>query len=145
MTLALPIGMCIGPMLTGPISDKLFGGKRWQMASLFLLGSAACLFVLGFFDLKTLTLPGAMIVMVLAGVFVAGVMGSLFTLAMDFGGRALSGTAVGSMNLFNYFAAGLQGLIIGGVLTATGSWTAVWMLCAGMLFLGAIAVAAAKE
>jgi OPA family glycerol-3-phosphate transporter-like MFS transporter len=145
MTFALPIGMAIGPVIGGWMSDKVFGSKRWQMIVIFSILSAVTLLIMGLIPIQTMGLPMAIVLQVFAGILVLGMNGVLFTAACDFGGRIMAGTAVGSINLFNYFGAGFQGVLIGGILQSTGSWMAVWVLCACLLATGAVAMVIVRE
>lgn len=145
MTFALPIGMAFGPVLGGWLSDVVFGAKRWQMVTIYSLSAATVLLVMGFVPIKTMGLAWAVALQVVAGLLVLGVNGVLFTLACDFGGRRLAGTAVGTINLFNYLGAGLQGVVIGGILQATGSWAAAWGFCGALLVLTTIFAIIVRE
>ena len=145
MTFALPLGMMFGPITAGWISDKFFKAKRFQMICCFFVGCITVLVLMAFIPIKVMGLPWAIVLQVLAGLFVLGINGALFTAACDFGGRTMAGTAVGTINLFNYFGSGLQGVLIGGILTVTGSWTIVFATIAGFMVIGTILVFATKE
>ncbi len=145
MTFALPVGMAIGPAVAGWISDKIFGAKRWQMIASNAALCAVVLLLMAYVPIQKMGLAWAVVLQVLAGFFVLAVNGTLFTQACDFGGRKLAGTAVGTINLFNYLGAGFQGIIIGRILDVTGSWGAVWGLCGGLLVVTMILSIVVKE
>ncbi len=145
MTFALPFGMMFGPAIAGWISDTFFKAKRFQMICTFFIGCITVLLLMAFIPIKTMGIPGAIALQVLAGFFVLGINGVLFTAACDFGGRKMGGTAVGTINLFNYFGAGVQGVLIGGILTYTGSWTIVFAVIAGLMIIGTILTFLTKE
>jgi len=145
MTFALPIGMAVGPVVSGWLSDKVFGAKRWQVIAGNALVAAIVLVCMGFIPIQTMGLTWAVVLQVVAGMVVLGVNGALFTAACDFGGRRLAGTCVGTINLFNYFGAGFQGIIIGRILDLSGSWAMVWGFCAGLLVLTVIIAAVVRE
>ena len=100
---------------------------------------------MAFIPIKVMGIPWAIGLQVLAGFFVLGINGVLFTASCDFGGRKLAGTAVGTLNLFNYFGAGVQGVLIGGILTLTGSWVVVFATIAGFMTIGTILTFLTKE
>jgi sugar phosphate permease len=91
--------------------------------------------------IQTMGLFWAMTLLFFSGFFILGVIGSQWTLAMDFGARKLAGTAVGFYNGFNYLGAGLQGVLIGGTLHwSGGNWALVFSMVAVLLALGALAM-----
>lgn len=145
LTFGLPIGMAIGPVVAGWVSDNVFKSKRWQMILIFSLSTAVVLLLMAFIPIKTTGIAVGVVLQILAGMFSLGVCGVLFTSACDFGGRKMAGTCVGTINLFNYIGGGVQGLVIGSVLDATGSWSIVWGFCAILLLLPAVAAVVVRE
>ncbi|MCX5825994.1 MAG: MFS transporter [Deltaproteobacteria bacterium] len=111
----------------------------------FALPFGMILLLMDLIPIKVMGIPWAIALQVLAGFFVLGINGVLFTAACDFGGRKIAGTAVGTINLFNYVAAGTQGVLIGGILTLTGSWTIVFATIAGFMVIGTILTFLTKE
>ncbi len=144
-TIALPLGMMFGPILAGWISDKFFKAKRYQVLTIYMIAFTLIMITLATFGLKTLGLPLAFGLLVLGGFFVLGAVGLVFTTACDFGGRKMAGTCVGTVNFFNYMGAGAQGVIIGGILTATQSWPLVFGMLAGCTVFGMILVNIVRE
>jgi sugar phosphate permease len=145
MTFALPLGMMFGPVTAGWISDTYFHAKRYQMICLYFVGCIASLLLMAYLPIQTMGIAFAVVLQAVAGLFVLGINGVLFTAACDFGGRRMAGTAVGTINLFNYFGAGVQGVVIGGILTLTGSWPAVFATVAGLMMVGAVLVFFTRE
>ncbi len=145
LTFGTPIGMAIGPVVGGWISDRFFGAKRWQVIVMYCLLSIVILLTMAFIPIKIMGLTAGVILQILAGLLVLGMCGVLFTAACDFGGRKMAGTAVGTINFFNYLGAGIQGIIIGGILDSSGNWTLVWGLCAALLAVAAILASIARE
>lgn len=145
MTFALPIGMAIGPVVSGWLSDNVFKAKRWQVIALNALVAAVILAVMGYVPIEKMGMTMAIVLQVIAGMVVLGVNGTLFTQACDFGGRKLAGTAVGTINLFNYFGAGFQGIIIGRILDVSGSWGMCWGFCAGLLAITVVLAVTVRE
>ncbi|MBU7008780.1 MFS transporter [Phosphitispora fastidiosa] len=145
MTFGLPIGMAIGPVIGGWVSDHVFKGKRWQVVVTYALLAVVVLMIIGLVPVQTMGLTWGVVMQLISGLLVLGLVGSLFTAACDVGGRELAGTAVGTMNFFNYLGAGIQGVIIGAILDITGSWMAVWVMCAALMGLAALLTFVAKE
>lgn len=146
MTFALPFGMMFGPVTAGWLSDKFFKAKRFQMTCFYFIGAIIVLFLMAFIPIKVMGLPIAIILLILAGMLTLGVVGVIFTVGCDFGGRKMAGTAVGTLNFFNYFGAGVQGVLIGGLLTATGgNWTIVFSTIGGLMVIGTFLMFITKE
>jgi MFS transporter, OPA family, glycerol-3-phosphate transporter len=146
MTFALPLGMVLGPLVAGIISDRWFKSARYQVIIAFLVMAIVCLVLMASLPIKTTGLFGAMTLLFLSGFFILGVIGSQWTLAMDYGARKLAGTAVGFYNGFNYLGAGFQGVLIGSILQFSGNnWSIVFATIASMLALGAALMAIAKQ
>lgn len=146
MTVALPVGMLLGPLVAGWISDKVFHAKRYPMILTYIAGAVTVLGVIAAVPLKVMGLGWAMVLLFLAGFFVLGVLGTMWTLAIDFGGRTLPGTAVGTLNFFNYLGAGFQGILIGGILNYSDrNWSLVFTTVAGLLIVGAVLSALVRK
>ena len=146
MTVALPVGMLLGPLTAGWISDNVFNAQRYPMILAYIGGAVAVLLTIAFVPIQQMGLTWAMVLLFLAGFFVLGVIGTLWTLAIDFGGRKLPGTAVGTLNFFNYLGAGFQGLLIGSILQYSDrNWSIVFAVVAGLLAFGALLSYLVKE
>lgn len=142
MTFALPLGMVLGPFIAGIISDKVFKAARHQVIIGYLIGAIICLVLMAALPIKSIGLFWSMGLLFMSGFFILGVIGSQWTLAMDFGARKLAGTAVGFYNGFNYLGAGFQGIMIGSILHVSGgNWTLVFGTIASMLAFGAFLMA----
>ncbi len=144
-TIALPLGMMFGPILAGWISDRFFKAKRYQILTIYMLSFTTIMILLASLGLQKLGLPLSFCLFALGGFFVLGSVGLVFTTACDFGGRRMAGTAVGSVNFFNYMGAGTQGFVIGMILDATKSWGIVFSVLAGCTILGIILVNIVRE
>jgi MFS transporter, OPA family, glycerol-3-phosphate transporter len=137
MTFALPLGMVLGPFVAGMISDKLFKAARYPVIVGYLIAAIICLILMAWVPIQTMGLFWAMTLLFLSGFFILGVIGSQWTLAMDFGARKLAGTAVGFYNGFNYLGAGFQGALIGSILYYSGNnWALVFGTIATLLAVG---------
>jgi len=114
LTLALPIGMGLGALAGGYISDRWFARRRAAGAALFLAISAGCFLVMR----ANPVLAGedqrlGIALLFLAGFFVYGAQGPLWALCPDLVGRNNSGTAVGLMDAAAYAGAAAQGPLLG--------------------------------
>lgn len=121
VSLALPVGMAIGAVTTGWISDRFCRSRRSGVISLFMLLSAVTT------GAMYLLPPGHLLglpLLMLCGFFAYGPQAAFWALAPDLLGRARAGTAVGVMNFFAYALAGLAEPMVGrcireGLLSAT--------------------------
>lgn len=110
VSIALPVGMALGAVVSGWISDRFCHSRRSGVIALFMtLASASAM---GMYLLP----PGHLLglpVLFLAGFFAYGPQAAFWALSPDLLGRARAGTAVGVMNFFAYAMAGLGEPFIG--------------------------------
>ena len=144
-TVALPLGMMVGPIVAGWLSDNVFHAKRYQVLNIYMGAFVLIMLGMAFFNIKEMGLFFSFALLVLGGFFVLGAIGDLFTAACDFGGRKMAATAVGVIDLFNYVGAGLQGVLIGGLLQWTHSWPIVFCTIAGATLIGIVLVNLVRE
>ncbi|HAL70945.1 MAG TPA: MFS transporter [Verrucomicrobiales bacterium] len=110
ISVALPLGMTLGAVASGWISDRFCQSRRsGVIASFMVLASisAAAMYVLP--RGHALGLP----LLFLCGFFAYGPQSAFWALAPDLLGRARAGTAVGIMNCFAYAMAGLGEPLVG--------------------------------
>ncbi len=110
ISIALPIGMALGALASGWMSDRFCQSRRSGVIALFMLLAAAS--AMGMYALPAghwLGVP----VLFLTGFFAYGPQSAFWALAPDLLGRARAGTAVGLMNFFAYTMAGLGEPLIG--------------------------------
>jgi OPA family glycerol-3-phosphate transporter-like MFS transporter len=110
ISIALPIGMALGAVTSGWISDKFCDSRRSGVIASFMILAAVA--AMGMFLLP----PGHRLgvpVLFLAGFFAYGPQSAFWALAPDLLGRERAGTAVGVMNFFAYAMAGLGEPFIG--------------------------------
>ena len=145
-TVALPLGMMVGPMVAGYVSDTFFHAKRFQVLNIYMSCFIAVMLTMGHFGVKQIGVPESAVLLVLGGFFVLGAIGDLFTAACDFGGRKMAATAVGCIDLFNYLGAGLQGVLIGALLQYThNDWPLVFYVLSGSTAVGLLLVNLVRE
>ena len=110
ISVALPLGMALGAVASGWISDRFCQSRRSGVISSFMVLasiSAAAMYMLP--RGHTLGLP----LLFLCGFFAYGPQSAFWALAPDLLGRARAGTAVGIMNCFAYAMAGLGEPLVG--------------------------------
>ncbi len=110
ISIALPVGMALGAIASGWISDRFCNSRRSGVIASFMILAAVA--AMGMYLLP----PGHLLgvpVLFLAGFFAYGPQSAFWALAPDLLGRARAGTAVGVMNFFAYAMAGLGEPLIG--------------------------------
>lgn len=125
ITVALPVGMAIGALSNGWISDKLFGSKRYLAIVLYMvLGAATSLWM------WTLAPHSSMgiLALFLCGFFVYGPASSFWALCPDLVGSKRAGTATGVMNFSSYLFAGLAEPLIGALLDSSGNTSMIFIV-----------------
>ncbi|MBT2746405.1 MULTISPECIES: MFS transporter [unclassified Lysobacter] len=126
IAVALPVGMALGALTNGWISDRLFGSSRSKAVMLYmLLGAIAA------GTMYLLPAGGAsLMVLFLAGFFVYGPASSFWALCPDLVGAKRAGTATGVLNFFSYLLAGLAEPLIGHLLDQSGNTALVFPIVA---------------
>ncbi|MEZ6091480.1 MAG: MFS transporter [Pirellulaceae bacterium] len=135
MTLALPIGMALGAITSGWLSDRLFHSNRSRVITLFLLLAAVC--SLGMYLLPRdhwLGVP----MLLLTGFFAYGPQSAFWALCPDLLGRERAGTGTGVMNTFAYVFAGLGEPFIGWMIESRGETSLVFGVVATACLVGAL-------
>lgn len=144
LTLSLPIGMGVGALAGGYLSDRWFLTRRPAVVALFLATSTGC-----FLALRAAPVSASgdqrlgIALLFLAGFFVYGAQGPLWALCPDLVGRANSGTAVGVMDALAYGGAAAQGPILGYIVDQgeAGGYPTVFLVLACVTAGGAILAA----
>lgn len=117
ITVALPVGMAVGALVNGQVSDRLFGSRRDRPIMLFtLLGAMSSL-------LMWILQPGVglgIVLLFLCGFFVYGPQSSFWALCPDLAGKVMAGTATGVVNFFAYLFAGAAEPLIGHIMESNG-------------------------
>ena len=136
VAVALPVGMALGAVSSGYLSDRLFRGNRSKVIQLFL-GMAA----LSSFAMYGLPRESAFGVplLFLCGFFAYGPQAAFWALCPDLLGRARAGTGTGVMNAFAYLFAGFGEPLIGWTIESNGDRTElVFLIVGGACILGAL-------
>lgn len=142
ISVALPVGMALGALSNGWISDRLFGSKRCHAIALYMvLGALTSIWM------YTMSGPsiGAIAVLFLAGFFVYGPASSFWALCPDLVGAKRAGTATGVMNFFSYLFAGLAEPLIGRILDHSGDTSEVFVVVTVACVCSALVAMAVKR
>lgn len=138
ITLALPIGMALGALTAGQLSDRVFHSKRSTPIAVFLALAAAAV-MLVYIVPPERKLAGV-VVLFLAGFFVYGAQPPFWALCPDLLGRTRAGTAVGVMDAAAYGLGAVGQIAIGATIAATGQTGSAFAVVAGVCVLGAILI-----
>jgi len=136
ITVALPVGMAVGALTNGQLSDRFFGSRRDRPIMLFMLAGAACAMTLWLADLGTY---GGIAILFLAGFFVYGPQSSIWALCPDLVGKQMAGTATGVVNCFSYIFAGAAEPLVGHIIDGTHDTSLVFPIVATSCVLSAMA------
>jgi len=117
ISLALPVGMAVGALVNGQLSDRLFGSRRDRPIMLFM--ALGALSTLAMWLLHPNALLG-IVLLFLCGFFIYGPQSSFWALCPDLAGKVMAGTAIGVVNFFAYLFAGAAEPIIGSIMDANG-------------------------
>ena len=110
ISIALPVGMALGAVTGGWISDKIFKSVRWKLISSFMSLAAIASMIMFF-------LPrghwAGILILFLCGFFAYGSQSAFWALCPDLLSHNRAGTGVGIMDFFAYLFAGLVSPLIG--------------------------------
>jgi len=138
IALALPVGMALGAIFFGQLSDRVFKSNRSTPISLSM-------FLAGFVILLIYLVPkenilGGLILLFAAGFLVYGPRSCFWPLSPDLLGVRRSGTGVGVMNAFASVFAGAGEPFIGYMVDVTRQQNIVFVVTALMCFLSALII-----
>ena len=136
VAVALPVGMALGALSSGYLSDRLFRGNRSKVIQLFL--GLAALSSFAMYGLPRESVYGVPLLF-LCGFFAYGPQSAFWALCPDLLGRARAGTGTGVMNAFAYLFAGFGEPLIGWTIESNGDQTElVFLIVGGACILGAL-------
>lgn len=155
---ALPLGMALGAVSGGFLSDRLFGGKRSTIIAVSLVLCAGCILVLPSIESITALAGGATgeaagwitpktvaaAMLVVSGYMLYLCIGPYFALPADLLGSNSSGTGIGLMNACAYAGAGM-GTAVGGWLIKTYGYSAGFWFMATCAVSGAVLIKFVRE
>ncbi len=136
ITIALPMGMALGALSSGWISDRLFGSRRSGVITTFM--AIAAIAAMAMFYVPQGHWAGIPILF-LCGFFAYGPQSTFWALAPDLLGTQRAGTGIGVMNTCAYVVAGLGEPLIGRVIEINNDNTAlVFPIVAAACLIGAL-------
>ncbi|WP_437194603.1 MFS transporter [Planctomicrobium sp. SH527] len=117
---ALPVGMALGALASGWMSDRIFNANRSIPITLFMSLAAICSLGMSFLPLTSAwNIP----LLFLCGFFAYGPQSAFWALCPDLLGIKRAGTGTGIMNTFAYGFAGLGEPLIGWLIESNGNQT----------------------
>lgn len=128
VSVALPVGMALGALVNGQMSDRIFRSRRDYPIALFM--GLAAVAALGMY-LIALPLVPEMCLMFALGFFVYGPHSTFWALSTDIAGKAMAGTAIGVVNFFGYIFAGIAEPLIGHMMDVTGNTALIFPVVTG--------------
>jgi len=138
IALALPVGMALGTIFFGQLSDRVFKSNRSKPIAISM--ALAGLTVLLVYIVPEDNVTGGLLLMFFAGFFVYGPQSCYWPLSPDLLGVKRSGTGVGVMNTFAYAFAGAGEPFIGYMADITNKENIVFVVTAVVCFLSAIII-----
>ena len=142
LTLFIPIGMAVGAISFGYISDLLFNKNRSKSIRTGMLCS--CVIALLIYFIPTPHHVLAAVLMFASGFFVYGPQANFWTLSPDLLGRKLVGTGIGVMNMFAYVFAAIGEPIFGKIIDYTGNTSNIFLVVAAICASCAIIISFVK-
>ena len=122
VSLALPLGMAAGALVSGWLSDRIFGGSRSRLIFRWMMAAGAMAVAMYWVSGNLLlSVP----LLFLCGFFTYGPQSAFWALCPDLLGRRHAGTGTGIMNTFAYVFAGLGEPLIGWIIQSNGQRTAL--------------------
>ncbi|NCF94076.1 MAG: MFS transporter [Verrucomicrobiaceae bacterium] len=135
LSVFLPIGMAVGALANGWISDRVFHGNRSKAIVSFLSLAAVSSLIMWMLPVNhPLVIPA----LFTTGFFVYGPQASFWALCPDTFGTQRAGTATGVMNFFAYLFAGAGEPLIGWLIDSQGNTAIVFIVVAGATTLSAL-------
>ncbi len=150
---ALPLGMAVGALSGGFISDWVFGGRRKVVIAVSLLLCALCVVVLPMLaggsgnseaDLSAATKINVSAMLIVSGFMLYLCIGPYFSLPADLLGPETAGTGIGMLNACAYGGAG-AGTAIAGILIERHGYPVGFCFMAACAVLGAVTILLIRE
>jgi len=137
-TFLMPVGMALGALSFGFISDVLFNHNK--VASIRFGMVASALVALTIYWLPTHQLLWSGLFMLLAGFFVYGPQANFWPLSPDLLGKSNTGTGVGVMNMVAYLFAAVGEPILGRVIDWSGDTGTIFLVVSAICVCSALAI-----
>jgi len=138
LTLLIPVGMALGAVSFGYISDLVFKKNRSRSICTGMLISCVIAVLIYYLPVESHVLMG--LLMFASGFFVYGPQANFWTLSPDLLGTKLVGTGIGVMNMFAYVFAAIGEPLFGKLIDYTGNTANIFLLVALICTLCAIII-----
>lgn len=136
ISVALPVGMALGAIASGWISDNVFRSNRSCVIILFMVLAAGCSVMMYFLPRGSWL---GIVALFFTGFFAYGPQAAFWALCPDMLGAEKVGTGTGVMNCFAYIFAGLGEPLIGGIIDAQDDTSLVFVAVAISCMASAVA------
>ena len=135
ISIALPVGMALGAVASGWLSDRWIGCNRSRIISWFLLLASAAAMAMFILPRESLL---AIPLLFLTGFFAYGPQSAFWALCPDLLGTRRAATGTGIMNTFAYLFAGLGEPLIGRLIDQSDNTAIAFVVVGISCFVGAI-------
>jgi OPA family glycerol-3-phosphate transporter-like MFS transporter len=142
ITLLLPIGMSIGALSFGFISDKIFNTDRFKSITLGM--SCCCIVSMLLFFFHAQSALFISIFVFAAGFFSYGPQSNFWALAPELLGHRLVGTGTGIMNMCAYACAAIGEPLMGRLIDISGNRSIIFITVAVIALLSTIFILIAQ-
>ena len=141
LTILLPLGYLLAPLVAGVVSDRFLSSARRPLVIFSCFVSAAALAGIALAPPVNVTW-GALLL--LLGGLAMGI-SPMATVVVDIAGRRMSGTASGLLDAHGYAYAGMQAIVFSLVLDMAGSpWPIVFLAMAATRMASAAMISVVK-
>jgi OPA family glycerol-3-phosphate transporter-like MFS transporter len=134
---ALPVGMALGALSAGYVSDRFFGANRSRPIAVYMALAMVVLSMI--YVMPVEWIAAGIVLLFLAGFLVYGPYSCYWALCPDLMGRHRAATAVGVMNSWAYFVAAATGPFIGWTIDNFGT-TVLFLILSVSCALGALVI-----
>lgn len=143
VTFLLPVGMALGALSFGTLSDSLFRGNR--VASIRFGMTVSAFIALTIYLVPPGNLFFSGLLMLLAGFFVYGPQANFWPLSPDMLGSQFTGTGIGFMNMCGYVFAALGEPFFGYIIDWSGDTNNIFISVAIICTLSAITISLLRK
>lgn len=135
ITLALPIGMAFGALVSGWLSDRVFKSRRSIVIALLMTLASVSSFSMWFLSGHPIA---GVAILFLCGLFTYGPQSMFWALCPELLGRRRAGTGTGVMDAFAYVFAGLGEPFIGGMIRHFDNTGVVFLIVGTAALIGSV-------
>lgn len=143
VTFLLPVGMAVGALSFGLLSDTLFKKNRINAIRFGMSVSAIIALLVFLLPTNNLLLGGFLMLSV--GFFVYGPQSCFWPLSPEMLGRNYTGTGIGFMNMVGYVFAALGEPLFGFIIDWTGNTNIIFVFISGICLMSVAMISLAKR